>query len=122
MVQELTSGDNAQFRAYHARVREAPPRPGLIAVLGGRIWVENKVDFKNPVNLFPAAIGLIMGAADLTWTHGDLSFNGIAIGSFGCILAYHLMNLVAKVGPTKGALYLPPVHETEAGDIDAVVD
>ncbi|MFO1069073.1 MAG: class I SAM-dependent methyltransferase [Geminicoccaceae bacterium] len=34
MVQELTSGDNAQFRAYHARVREAPPRPGLIAVLG----------------------------------------------------------------------------------------
>ncbi|MFN8193864.1 MAG: solute carrier family 23 protein [Nocardioidaceae bacterium] len=95
---------------------------GLIAVLGGRIWVENKVDFKNPVNLFPAAIGLIMGAADLTWTHGDLSFNGIAIGSFGCILAYHLMNLVAKVGPTKGALYLPPVHETEAGDIDAVVD
>ena len=34
---------------------------GLIAVLGGRIWVEGKVDFKNPVNLFPAAIGLILG-------------------------------------------------------------
>ncbi|MFN8191140.1 MAG: solute carrier family 23 protein [Nocardioidaceae bacterium] len=95
---------------------------GLIAVLGGRIWVEGKVDFKNPVNLFPAAIGLIMGAADLTWTHGDLSFNGIAIGSFGCILAYHLMNWLAKIGPSKGALYLPPVHESEAGDIDAVVE
>jgi uracil-xanthine permease len=82
---------------------------GLIAVLGGRIWVENRVDFKNPINLFPAAIGLIMGAANLTWTHGDLSFNGIAIGSFGCIIAYHLMNGIAKIGPNKGALYLPPL-------------
>jgi xanthine/uracil permease len=80
---------------------------GLIAVLGGRIWVENHVDFKNPINLFPAAIGLIMGAANLTWTHGDLSFNGIAIGSFGCIIAYHLMNGIAKIGPNKDALYLP---------------
>jgi uracil-xanthine permease len=94
---------------------------GLIAVLGGRIWVEGRVDFKNPVNLFPAAIGLIMGAADLTWTHGDLSFNGIAIGSFGCILAYHLMNWLAKVGPSKGALYLPPAPETADADHDATV-
>ncbi len=80
---------------------------GLIAVLGGRIWVENHVDFKNPVNLFPAAIGLIMGAADMTWTRGDLSFNGIATGSFACIIIYHLMNWIAKVGPNKGALYQP---------------
>jgi uracil-xanthine permease len=81
---------------------------GLIAVLGGRIWVEGHVDFKNPINLFPAALGLIIGAGNLTWTRGDLSFNGIAIGSFGCIIAYHLMNYIAKVGPNKGALYLPP--------------
>ena len=26
---------------------------GLIAVLGGRIWVENRVNFYNPVNLIP---------------------------------------------------------------------
>ena len=46
---------------------------GLIAVLGGRIWVENRVNFTNPVNLFPAAIGLIMGAGNLTLTfdHGN---------------------------------------------------
>jgi NCS2 family nucleobase:cation symporter-2 len=95
---------------------------GLIAVLGGRIWVENKVDFKNPVNLFPAAIGLIMGAANLTWTRGDLSFNGIATGTFGCILAYHLMNWIAKVGPTKGALYLPALAEgTPVDDFEATV-
>jgi len=85
---------------------------GLIAVLGGRIWVEAKVDFTNPVNLFPAAIGLIMGAADLTWTNGDLSFNGIAIGTFGCIVAYHVMNFIARVGPSKGGLYQAPAEKT----------
>src|SRR5581483_6539331 len=81
---------------------------GLIAVLGGRIWVENKVDFKNPVNLFPAAVGLIAGSANLTWTssggHGDFSFNGIALGAFLTITLYHVMNLIQKYGPLKGAL------------------
>ena len=80
---------------------------GLIAVLGGRIWVEARVDFKNPVNLFPAAIGLIMGAANLTWTHGDLSFNGIAIGTFTTIIAYQVMNLAYRHGPLKGGLLAP---------------
>ncbi len=84
---------------------------GLIAVLGGRIWVENKVDFKNPINLFPAAIGLIAGAANLTWTsssgHGDISFNGIALGAFITIIVYHVMNLVAKYGPLKGGIVTP---------------
>ena len=80
---------------------------GLIAVLGGRIWVEAKVDFKNPVNLFPAAIGLIIGAANLTWTHGDLSFNGIAIGTFATIIAYQVMNIAYRYGPMKGARLAP---------------
>ncbi len=82
---------------------------GLIAALGGRIWVENHVDFKNPVNLFPIAIGLIIGSANLTWTssggHGDFSFNGIAIGAFATIIVYHLMAAVAKFGPLKGSLF-----------------
>jgi uracil-xanthine permease len=86
---------------------------GLIAVLGGRIWVENKVDFKNPVNLFPAAIGLIAGAANLTWTssggHGDYSFNGIALGAFLTIAVYHLMNLIQKYGPLKNSLFATQV-------------
>src|SRR4051794_407550 len=82
---------------------------GLIAVLGGRIWVENKVDFKNPVNLFPAAIGLIVGSADFTWTsdhgHGDISFNGIALGCFATIVVYQVMKAVQKYGPLKGSLF-----------------
>ena len=75
---------------------------GLIAVLGGRIWVEGKVDFKNPVNLFPAAIGLIAGAANYTWSHGNLSFNGIAIGAFATIIVYQVMNVGARYGLMRG--------------------
>ena len=79
---------------------------GLIVVLGGRIWVENHVNFKNPVNMFPAAIGLILGAADFTWTSnggkGDISFNGIAIGSFATIIIYQVMKYAARVGIYRG--------------------
>jgi uracil-xanthine permease len=73
---------------------------GLIAVLGGRIWVENRVNFTNPVNLFPAAIGLIAGAGNLTWTfdHGNVSFNGIAIGTFSVIIAYQVMKYLSQFG------------------------
>jgi len=77
---------------------------GLIAVLGGRIWVENRVDFKNPINLFPAAVGLTIGAGNYTWTHGNVSFNGIAIGAVATIVIYHAMNYVAKVGPLQGSI------------------
>ncbi|GAA4398662.1 solute carrier family 23 protein [Fodinibacter luteus] len=82
---------------------------GLIAVLGGRIWVEARVDFKNPINLFPAAIGLILGAANATWTSasGDVSFNGIAIGSFATIIIYQVMFYVAKYGVNRGVPFSP---------------
>jgi uracil-xanthine permease len=91
---------------------------GLIAVLGGRIWVENRVDFKNPVNLFPAAIGLIIGSANLTWTssggHGDYSFNGIALGAFTTIIVYHVMNVASKYGVMHGALVTPTPADAPA--------
>jgi NCS2 family nucleobase:cation symporter-2 len=73
---------------------------GLIAVLGARIWVENRVNFSNPVNLFPAAIGLVAGAGNYTliFDHGNVQFNGIAMGAFGVIIAYQLMNWISKYG------------------------
>ncbi len=86
---------------------------GLIAVLGGRIWVEAHVDFKNPVNLFPAAIGLILGAANATWTSnggkGDISFNGIAIGCFTTIIVYQVMNFASKYGVFKNQPFETPI-------------
>ena len=33
---------------------------GMIGMLGVRIWVQNRVDFSNPVNLNTAAVALIV--------------------------------------------------------------
>src|SRR5215216_6526489 len=61
---------------------------GMIAVLGARIWIEARVDFRDPVNLVTAAVALIVGAGNFTLTWGDYEFNGIALGSFGAIIIY----------------------------------
>lgn len=68
---------------------------GMIGVLGARIWVQNKVDFSNPVNLTTAAVALVVGIANYTWTAGDLRFEGIALGTAAAIGVYHVMRGVA---------------------------
>ena len=70
---------------------------GLIGLLGARIWIENRVDLGNPINLTAAAIGLIVGIADFTWTIGSLSFAGIALGTAGVLLAYHGMRAINRI-------------------------
>jgi uracil-xanthine permease len=70
---------------------------GMIAVLGARIWIEARVDFRDPVNLITAAIALVVGAANYTVHAGSLEFNGIALGSFGAIAVYHLLR---RLGPS----------------------
>jgi uracil-xanthine permease len=67
---------------------------GMIAVLGARIWVEEKVDFRDPVNLVTAAVALVVGAANYTLRFGDYELNGIALGSFGAIGIYQVMRAV----------------------------
>jgi uracil-xanthine permease len=69
---------------------------GMIAVLGARIWVEAKVDFRDPVNLITAAIAIIVGAANYTLRVGDYEFNGIALGSFGAILIYAALRQLGR--------------------------
>ena len=53
---------------------------GMIGMLGVRIWVQNRVDFSDQVNLTTAAVALIVGIADYTWEIGGLQFAGIALG------------------------------------------
>jgi uracil-xanthine permease len=78
---------------------------GLIAVLGARIWVENKVDFRSNHNLMPAAIALIVGAGDYTFSFSkDVSFGGIALGTVAVLVAYHMMTwLEARVAARSGS-------------------
>ncbi|MBF5030907.1 MULTISPECIES: solute carrier family 23 protein [unclassified Micromonospora] len=73
---------------------------GLIAILGARIWIENRVDFHDPINLFTAAVAVIIGAANYTLTAGDLSFNGIALGTAAALVIYHGMRLIARLRGT----------------------
>src|SRR5699024_3823173 len=58
---------------------------GMIAVLGVRIWMQNKVDFSDPINLAVAGVPLIIAIANFTMTFGDMVFEGIAIGSFAAL-------------------------------------
>lgn len=67
---------------------------GLVGVLGIRIWLTNHVDFSLPVNQMTAAIPLIIGIADFTWSAGDLTFTGIALGSIAALVVYHGMRLL----------------------------
>ncbi|MET7471089.1 uracil-xanthine permease family protein [Micromonospora sp. NPDC005686] len=73
---------------------------GLIAILGARIWIESRVDFHDPINLFTAAVAVIIGAANYTLTAGDLSFNGIALGTTAALVIYHGMRLIARLRGT----------------------
>ena len=73
---------------------------GMIGILGVKIWVQNKVNFSNPINLSTAAVALIVGIADYTWNLGELSFTGIALGSAAALVMYHGMKAIAKMRGT----------------------
>jgi len=75
---------------------------GMIGVLGVRIWVQNKVDFSNNINLTTSAGALIIGVADFTWNAGQLQFAGIALGTGAALAVYHSMHALAKWRGTAG--------------------
>jgi uracil-xanthine permease len=73
---------------------------GLIAVLGARIWIEARVDFRDPVNLTTAGVALIVGAGDFTLNWGDYAFAGIALGTLAAVLIYQILRAIAPSPPT----------------------
>jgi putative pyrimidine permease RutG len=64
---------------------------GLIAVAGAKIWVQNKVDFGDNVNLLVAAITLILGTGDYTLKFGQFTMGGIGTATFGAIALHALL-------------------------------
>ncbi|WP_237791813.1 uracil-xanthine permease family protein [Corynebacterium accolens] len=79
---------------------------GLIGMLGVRIWMDNEVNFNNPVNLTAAAVALVAGIGNLTLNVGGVSLEGIAWGSVGIIVAYPIMRrLYETVGEGHDAKY-----------------
>ena len=69
---------------------------GMIGILGARIWVQNKVDFSDPVNLTTAGIALVVGIANYTWVAGGLRFEGIALGTAAAFGIYHVMRAIGR--------------------------
>ena len=69
---------------------------GMIGVLGARIWIESKVDFSNSSNLIIVASALVIGIADISWTRGDVTFNGIINATVVAIVGYRVLHSLSK--------------------------
>ncbi|WP_327377458.1 uracil-xanthine permease family protein [Streptomyces sp. NBC_01216] len=82
---------------------------GMIGLLGAQIWVNAKVDLRNPLNLVPAAAGIIIGVGGVKLTFTDtFELGGIALGTLVVITGYHLLRAFAPPhlklpDPTAGA-------------------
>jgi len=72
-------------------------------VTGGRIWVENRVDFTNPKNLLTAGFALMAAAGGMSLKLGALSLGSIGTATFGAIILYQILD--ATHG--KDTLYAP---------------
>ncbi|RRJ85756.1 nitrate reductase [Gulosibacter macacae] len=84
---------------------------GMIGVLGIRIWVEGRVNFSNPINLTTAAIALIVGIANFSWVAGELTFEGIALGTAAALIVYHAMRAINRLS---GAIVIPETLPADA--------
>jgi uracil-xanthine permease len=91
---------------------------GMIAVLGGRIWVDARVNFRDPVNLVTAAVGLIVGAGNYTLNWGDYEFAGIALGTLAAIVIYQVLRRFAPEEPAPGGAWGDPTAEPLAATPD----
>ncbi|WP_246450366.1 uracil-xanthine permease family protein [Allostreptomyces psammosilenae] len=84
---------------------------GMIGLLGAKIWVENRVDLGNPVNLVPVAAAVIIGIGNVSLTFTDsFSLSGIALGTIVAVAGYHVLRAVA-----------PPHLKEEVPLLDAAV-
>ena len=68
---------------------------GMIGVLGARIWIDAKVDFADPTNLYIAASALIIGISDLSWTSGNFAFSGIINATLMAVVGYQVFTRIA---------------------------
>ncbi len=65
---------------------------GMIGLIGAKIWVENGVDFGNPVNLVGLSAGLIAGIGGVTMQiTDDFELGGIALGTILVLVFFHLV-------------------------------
>jgi uracil-xanthine permease len=77
---------------------------GMIGLVGAKIWVENRVDFGDPVNMVGLAGGIIAGIGGVTLQiTDDFELGGIALGTILVIVYFHLVNRPHRAHPHAGA-------------------
>jgi putative pyrimidine permease RutG len=64
---------------------------GLIAATGGRIWVQNRVDFSKSRNLVTVAVALTIGAGNFQINIGSFTLSAIGVATFGAIILYQIL-------------------------------
>jgi hypothetical protein len=68
----------------------------MIGLLGAKIWVENQVDFANPINLVPIGAGLILAVGPVAHkVTDDFTLEGIALGTIVLLAGWHLLRVLA---------------------------
>ena len=75
---------------------------GLIAVIGGKIWVDAQIDFSRRANLAVVAIPLILAAGNADLKIGDFEINNLGLGALAAIVIWQLLR---------------PGHIAEGGDM-----
>ncbi|SDN02027.1 uracil-xanthine permease family protein [Streptomyces wuyuanensis] len=69
---------------------------GMIGLLGAQIWINAKVDLRNPLNLVPAAAGIIIGVGGVSLKFSEnFELGGIALGTLVVITGYHVLRAFA---------------------------
>ncbi|WP_395105986.1 uracil-xanthine permease family protein [Actinomadura sp. SCN-SB] len=99
---------------------------GMIGLLGAKIWIENRVDFADPVNMVPAGAGIILAVGPVVHQiNEDFTLEGIALGTIVVLAGYHLLRQISDrisgVVPPEAAAPLDPsgTAAPEAGGGDA---
>ena len=66
---------------------------GLIAAAMIRLWVDNRVDFSDPRNLFTVGVTLIFGAGDFSFSIGGFAIGGIGTATLAALILYQLLGI-----------------------------
>jgi uracil-xanthine permease len=73
---------------------------GMIGLLGAKIWIENRVDFSDPVNMVPIGAGIILAIGPVKHLiSSDFRLEGIALGTIVVVGGWHLLRVIARRTP-----------------------
>ncbi|MEU0480102.1 solute carrier family 23 protein [Streptosporangium sp. NPDC006013] len=85
---------------------------GMIGLLGAKIWIENRVDFADPVNLVPIGAGIILAIGPVKhMISSDFTLEGIALGTIVVVVGYHLLRTISGRGGAGPAEVSEPQRE-----------